>query len=509
MKLKNILLLTFIILLASLSTTHAQAGLYVIEHNITYRLSYNNYDVEEKLVFKNTGETAFTVQRWVSLERGNVINVEIEGIKTRNIKLPDKENPTLIRWYLEANKGVEKEVTIKYTRNDRLTEIDNIITYTGDALGRYSWETTRSTIKFITPKGYQFGNITPIIEKKIVDNQEEISYNLILPYNKVFLSYGLPVEIEYGKFKELAFTKIDVARSKIVDAKNNIEKADFTIENSKGYGANISESLDLYNQSIQVLKATEEEMDLAEKAYNTVTNTFYEAYLYAINTESLADEASEMATKAEQKTNFEVQKALNEKIDTLTSIMTLAPTTTPPPTTTLPPTDTPAPTTFPPLTTRPPITPASTTLPPPIMTEPPQKTPTGNKLKTIFILFLLLIVAAGGLFLSKKKKPHGRRGELDDFQVISDLKKKKFQGFEDEVDRVKKGVEIASELRKLRKEKDELKSSIKRLEEKRLSKEIDEDTFVKKKKKVDSNIKKIDSKIKRLEKKLDKIKKAK
>lgn len=118
-------------------------------------------------------------------------------------------------------------------------------------------------------------------------------------------------------------------------------------------------------------------------------------------------------------------------------------------------------------------------------------------------------MAAGGLFLSKKKKPHGRRGELDDFQVISDLKKKKFQGFEDEVDRVKKGVEIASELRKLRKEKDELKSSIKRLEEKRLSKEIDEDTFVKKKKKVDSNIKKIDSKIKRLEKKLDKIKKAK
>ncbi len=48
---KNVLLLFFILLFAGLPSVHAQAGLYVSQHNITYRLFDSHYLVEEKIVF--------------------------------------------------------------------------------------------------------------------------------------------------------------------------------------------------------------------------------------------------------------------------------------------------------------------------------------------------------------------------------------------------------------------------------------------------------------------------
>ncbi|MFQ5975682.1 MAG: hypothetical protein ACE5J5_05150 [Candidatus Hydrothermarchaeales archaeon] len=497
---KNVLLLFFALVIASLPTAHAQAGLYVSQHNVTYRLFENRYQVEEKIIFENTGKYVFTVQKWVNLERGNATDVEVEGIDKKNIKVYDEEYPTIIRWYLEVNKGPAKEVTIRYSRNDQLSELDNIKTYKGDALGRYSWETSKVNIKFIPPEGYQFGNVTPYVPKKIVDNREEISYNLVYPEDRIFLTYGLPVEINYAKFKELAFAKMDVARGKIADAKNNIERTNITIENSRGYEANLTESLILYNHSILILNISEEELSLAEEAYDSPSNAFYEAYMRAINTESLAEEVSEKATKAEQKANFEVQKALNEKINALTSIMTQVPTETPLPETTVPPT-TQGP------TTSPPTTPMTTTPLPLVMTKAPQAKPLIKSRDTLILLLILIVAAVGlGSVIIKKEKPSGRRGEVGDFRVIGDLKRKKFKGFEEKVDRVKKEVEIASEIRKLRKDRNELESQLNEIEKERIEGKMNEDAFVAKKGEIEESMHKVDSKLKPLEEDLDKIK---
>ncbi|MEE8358881.1 MAG: hypothetical protein V3R82_05680, partial [Candidatus Hydrothermarchaeales archaeon] len=500
MELKNALLLFLVLITLGLSTVHAQAGLYVSQHNITYRLFENNFQVEEKIVFENTGDSVFTVQRYVKLERGNTSNIEVEGIAEKNIQVYDSEYPTIIQWYMEVNKGAAKEVTIRYSRTDGLSEQDHIKIFKSNTLGRYSWETTQATIKFITPPGYQFGNIIPPVPKKIVDNKEETTYRLILPYDKIFLTYGLPVEIEYAKFKELSFAKMDVARGKITDAKRNIDRANDTIENSRGYDANLTESLGLYNQSLQILNATEKEMILAEAAYSSSASEYYTAYVHATNAESLANNASEKAAKAEQKANFEVQNVLNKKILALTTIMTPMPTETAPPTITTPP----------PTTTQPPTSPTPTTQPPQTRTEAPPISPTTkSKRSIIWYLTLAVIIIGVGGFILKKEKPSGRRGEVRDFRVINDLKRKKFRGFDEQVDKVKKEVELASKIRKLRRKRDELESHINEIKEKRMADEISKDAFVAEKNGLEGSITDIDLKLRPLEDKLDEIKRVK
>jgi len=401
---------------------------------------------------------------------------------------------------MAVNKGVAKEVTIKYTRTDGLSEHDHIKIFKSNTLGRYSWETTQATITFITPPGYQLGNIIPPVPKKIVDNKEETTYRLILPYDKIFLTYGLPVEIEYAKFKELSFAKMDVARGKITDAKRNIDRTNSTIENSKGYDANLTESRGLYDQSLQILNATEEEMILAEEAYSSSASEYYTAYVHATNAESLANNASEKATKAEQEATFEVQNVLNKKILALTTMMTPMPTETPPTTIVTPPTT----------TAQPPTSPTPTTQLPQTRTDAPPINPTRESKRPIiwYLTIAVIIIGVGGIIL-KKERPSGRRGEVRDFRVINDLKRKNFRGFDEQVDKVKKEVELASEIRKLRRRRDELESRISKIEKSRLADEISKDAFIAEKNNLDGSITDIDLTLRPLEDKLEEIKRVK
>lgn len=98
---------------------------------------------------------------------------------------------------------------------------------------------------------------------------------------------------------------------------------------------------------------------------------------------------------------------------------------------------------------------------------------------------------------------------MRDFRVINDLKRKKFRGFDAQVDKVKKEVELASEIRKLRRKRDELESRISELKEKRMADEISKDVFIAEKNSLEGSITDIDLKLRPLEDKLEEIKRVK
>ncbi|MFQ6135870.1 MAG: hypothetical protein ACE5PM_01665 [Candidatus Hydrothermarchaeales archaeon] len=503
MKPRAISVFLVLAIIISLPNVQAQGGLYVPEYNITYTLYEDYFLVEEKIVFGNTQGT-FTEP--IYLYKGDAANVTVEvGAFDESTKysVNEKRIPMEITLNMRIYRGATKEITITYTRTDLLNTTDNIKVFKGYALGRYPWDILKATVKFLAPRDHQFGNITPLTAKRIVEGREEISYDLALPLDEVFITYGLPVEIEYAKFEDLALAKMEIAKSSLIALESEIESANTSIENADIYGANLTEALELYNRSKQYLDKGESELSSAELAHKSKDKEFYRAYLHAITADKYAKEGSEKATKAQQLANFEVQRTLNEKIAALTSSLTMAPTETPPPEATTPPPTTSAP------TTPPPATPPLTTTPPRLEVEVPEEM-AKPKLRTPFIaLLIILIIAVGvGASIGKRERPR-RRGKVKDFRVISDLKRKTFRGFEEKVDKVKRGVDVATEIRRLRSEREKLESDIEDLDKKRALGEIEEEAFEADRKALEEGVEKIDSQLKNLEKELRKIKGAK
>jgi hypothetical protein len=119
-------------------------------------------------------------------------------------------------------------------------------------------------------------------------------------------------------------------------------------------------------------------------------------------------------------------------------------------------------------------------------------------------LFALFIVSEVRRILAPRS--YRRRSSVKDFRVIGDLKHRTFNGFEKKVARVKRGVDIAQEIRGLRRRREKLKLGVENARKKYASGEISREMYLAEKEKFEGEIEEIDARIAELERELSRVK---
>lgn len=489
MKFRNALtasiLIFFIPLAFSMPPAHAQgSGLFVPEHNITYTLNENDFDVEEVIVFGNSGNP-FTFDDKIVFQRGDARDVEVTGARSK-VKVDYSTYPTKITIPLMIMKGQRFTIKMRYKESDLLDERNSIKHFEGAALKKYPWFVHNVNIKFIAPEGYQFGYVSPQPTSKETDfNRKVLVYKESIFNNFTAIQDGFPVKIEYAKFRDLAFSDIKISRDLIQEAQYDIEDTNGTIENARGYDTNLTKAVELYSDAVIIISNARTRLRLAElqndPTYKEDYNP-YKAYLSAGAAKSLAKEASRKAAGAKNQANFEIQRALEKTISDINSN----------------------------------ITKKSRLLEEDVnkrlgeISKKPgvQEGPGSSGYSKYFILILigLAVLAVATVLRSRKKEPWVRKSRVSDFKVIGDLKRKTFNGFEKKMDAVKKGEEIADRIITLRKDREKLKLGIKNCQMKQQSGEITEKQFSEEEKRLNKRIAKTDKEIYTLEKELKELK---
>lgn len=122
------------------------------------------------------------------------------------------------------------------------------------------------------------------------------------------------------------------------------------------------------------------------------------------------------------------------------------------------------------------------------------------------LLLIFAVFAASEAYRVFAPRGQRRRGTLKDYRAITDLRRKTFNGFERKVERVKRGVDIAAEMRSLRKRKEKLELGIDNLRKKLASGEISEELHAVEKARFEAEIEEIERRLEELEKQLRKVK---
>lgn len=457
---KKFLIITFFISISYfvLPISHAY-GIYVREHNITYCLGEEDFLVEETIVFGNYGDP-FTFEGKVSLTRGDAREIEIEGVKYEIISTPS----TTIFLNLFINKGTFQTVHLRYRRSDMLSSEGNLFLFKGLALGKYPWDVHSATIKFITPREYYFGKISPTANPERGGEKEILTYRLTIFDNLTLIEDGFPVEIEYGRYREMAISEIRAAQEKISEAEYSIDDANLTLRKSKNFGCNLTESENYLNYSIKNLEIAKKEVKIAQVSFKVYKN-YYLSYSLANSSREHATLASRYAKLAKDQINFEIQKKLEERIRNLSS--------------------------------------ANMSKPKIIIQQIPQREGGKGKLKfnvfyallAIFAVFFLIVVAY-------RNREREERSSVRSYSSISNLKYGKFESFDKKIEIAKKTKEIAGEILRLRREKERYQQKIEEIKNKLMEKEIDRKEYKKLKEEIEKKIEDIDSKIIKLEEKL-------
>ncbi len=459
-------------------------GLFVLEHNITYTLNENDFDVEETIVFGNAGNP-FTFDDKIVFQRGNARDVEVTGARRHDIDYTTY--PTKITIHLMIMKGQRFTIKMRYKESDMLDEQNSIKLFEGAALRKYPWLVNNINIKFIAPEGYQFGYISPQPTSRETDfNRMVLIYKESIFNNLTAIQDGFPVKIEYARFRDLAFSDIKMSRDRILEAEYDIEDANSTIENAENYDTNLTNARELYSDAVTLISNARTQLKLAELQNDPVYEGGYDpyrAYLSAGVAKSLAKESSRKATGAKNLANFEIQRALERKISDLSLN----------------------------------VTKKSQLLEEDVnkrleeITKKPdvEKRPHYPGYLKYSIPLLIVLVIAGVLLRSRKQEHWIKKGRVSDFKVIGDLKRKTFNGFEKKVDTVKKGEEIADRIVMLRKDKEKLKLGIKNSRMKLESGEITEKQFIEEETRLNKKIAETDKEIYSLEKELKDLKKMK
>jgi chromosome segregation ATPase len=349
-------------------------------------------------------------------------------------------------------------------------------------LGKYTWIADRATVKFIAPVGFQFGDVVPPAAKTIEESKEVLTYDVapINLENLTAIKEGLPVRLEYAKYDEMTITEMKTAREFIEEAEFDLLNANKSIENAKIHIQDTTQILTLFEIASTTLDEAKNARDLAQIKSNQYSAEYspYEAYHYAKESRTLAREASRKAEESKDLANYEIQRALEEKISGIGSKLREQ------------------------SDTRAALT--SEIDKPPEAEESPW---TGYGLAVILILAAVVIFdiyrRSGGL----RRAPAFKKSTVRDFRAIGELKHKSFKGFDKKLDTVKHGTELATKIRALRKKKEELEFERGRLERKREKEEIQEHQFEMDKEKLDREINDITSKIDEHKARLNELKK--
>jgi len=364
------------------------------------------------------------------------------------------------------------DVEINYTR------LNSIFEQNGLAFKKYlPWVTYSVNVKFVIPPNYDFGSISPPARVFTIGNSKAIEYNANIRFNFSTITDGIPVNITYANYRKLADETITITKARQSEVLFAFKDANSSLENAQTYNLNVSNQVLLYREAGGELYSYFGEINLAENLMSS--GYYYPAYLHARKALSLLDDTSIKSRDVSRNVSISVQRALEREILKVSN-----------------------------MSSREKKYELNATVTPLRTTSSPGGKSSAAPYIIIFSVLFGIIVA---VYLISKSMPAnvGKTSRMRDFRVISDLKKKKFSGFDRKVETTRERAGLASEIRKLSKLRSQYELGIENLKKKLVSNEIDEEQFTDDKGNLDREIEAIDRDILILKKKLDESRKRK
>jgi len=501
-----LLILLTLVLLPQLA--HAQ--IFVTEYNITYTLGENDYAVEEVLKLKNIGNI-FVFPDQIELVRGDASEMRAYSDLYGSSFSVDYDYPT--RFVLSLQKAMvlkETLLVLKYKRDEGLLRKDKIRLFKFPDIGTYPWGRWedcisnfnlclyKANIKISAPEGYQFGTTSPAGSVIRENNSETLSFVLTPLENITIISTGFPVSLEYADYNALAVSELNSAKSLISQSSFTINDANLTLINAGFYVEDETRASSILEEAVGLNENANLAFKEGELLLESPDRTYYEAYLSGLNAIDLAKQASSKAAEAKNSANREIQNALENRITDLASNLTLEQLLRENITKTL----------VENLSQK--IEAVERTEPVEVVIPPPPTLPPEGRnyyeLGFFVLLGGLVLYGVANLVLFIRGEESRARGSVSDYRVIGDLKRKSFKGFERKVDTVKQEVDLASEIRRLRKDREKYVLGIENLKKKKLSGEVKKKAFTTEKKKFEADIAEIDTRLEDLEAQLKEMK---
>ncbi|GBE54183.1 hypothetical protein BMS3Bbin15_00335 [archaeon BMS3Bbin15] len=466
---RGIALILLIILLPGI---HAQE-IYSEQHNLTYFLN-NAVKVEENI---NLVLMPFSVKNplYYPLPEDSS-NITIEAPKS--VRYTINFDRKFIIFDMSQVPVNHIDVEINYTRLNSIFERNGVESYSGLAFRKYlPWVTYSVNVKFVIPPAYDFGSISPQARVFTTGNSKAIEYNANIRFNFSTITDGIPVNITYANYRKLAGETITIAKARQSGALFAFKDANSSLENAHSYNLNVSNQILLYREADGELYSYFREINWAENLMSS--GDYYPAYLHAGKALSLLDDVSIKSRDVSRKVSISVQRTLEREILKVSN-----------------------------MSSREKKYELNTTVTLPGTTSSPEGKSSAASYILIFSVLFGVIVA---VYLISKPRPVnvGKTSRMRDFRVISDLKRKKFSGFDRKVKTVRERAELASEIRKLSKLRGKYESGIENLRKKLALNEIDEEQFTNDREELDREIEAIDREIVILKKKLAEIRKRK
>lgn len=456
MRLYPIVLLMLLVPLA-----YADSGLSVAEHNITYFLGKENITVREDILLKNR-PFSVTSPIYYHLAQG-AENIEVEVTGGADYRVDEAYGGVIFDFKNAYTTQVR--IGLEYSHAYSARRDDGSCLFAGEAIKRvYPWGINTVNLRFVLPQGFTFGDVSPRPHEK---GEGYLLYRITYLDPRAY--EGFPVSIEYANYRELAEKSLSLAKAREHETFLAVSDANRSIQNAHSYGANLSEAMESFNQTLTHLQNY---FQLLKEAELILEEDSYGAYRKASSAVEELELAGIKAREAYGRANFEIQRALEEKIATFEENLSSL----------------------------------SREEPRVVMVE--QLRGGGNLYKYAFfaIVVLFSIFIASEAYRILAPKSYRRRSSVKDFRVIGDLKVKRFNGFEKKVAKVKRGVDLAQEIRNLRKRREKLKLGIENARKKFTSGEMSTELYQEERLRFEREMDELDVKIALLEKELKEIK---
>ncbi len=454
-------LIAGILLLALAVVPAGASGLAAVQHNLSYYLAGSNISVEEWVLLDNS---PFSVKEplYYPLPPG-VYGAVAHATGGAQAKVDTAAGAIVFDLSRAYSKNVE--LRLRYSYSADVQRADRTYLLEGEALRRsYPWTPGRVSIEFLLPPGYYFGRVEP---EPQVRGSRHIAYLTDSLDARIYR--GFPVRIEYGEYMKLAEEKLSIASALEHEALLAVKAANLSISEARIYNASLTEAEKLLNASLGNLSRYFSLKSTAEIALNTDP---YTAYTSAVEALSSLKMAGTLARSAQSQANSAVQQALQAQIQSFARNLSTGQ--------------------------------KEKVI---VRVEPEESGGRNWYMYAFFALLLIFAVfAASEAYRVFAPRGQRKRGTLKDYRAITDLRRKTFNGFERKVERVKKGVDIAAEMRSLRKRKEKLELGIDNLRKKLASGEISEELHAVEKARLEAEIEEIERRLEELEKQLRKVK---
>jgi predicted nucleic acid-binding Zn-ribbon protein len=456
------LYILFLLLLVPLA--HAETQLSAVENNITYFLGKENVSVKEDIILKNR---PFSVTSPIYYHLGTgaeSISVEVTGGADYKI---DETYGGVIFNFRNAY-ATQVKIKLLYSYPQSLRRSDGSYLFAGEALKRvYPWGINVVNLRFVLPPGFTFGEVSPEPQER---GESYLLYRIT--YLDARAYEGFPVSIEYANYRELAEKSLSLAKAREHDTFLAVKDANQSIENARSYGANLSQALASFNEALTHLQNY---FQLVKQAELILEKNSYEAYRKASSAVEELELAGIKAREAYSRANFAIQLTLEKRLATFEENLTS-------------------------------LSKEEPEVQRVVVVEQPAKGINLYKYAFFALAVLFIIFIASEAYRILTPKSYRRRSSVKDFRVIGDLKRKTFNGFEKKVAKVKRGVDLAQEIRNLRKRREKLKLGIENARKKFTHGEITAELYELERGKFEREIEEIDRKIALLEKELSEIK---